>query len=516
MGPGFLVAKEEFSNPEGRGPGWQGATVGVSSSVHHTLSRTRGLQTALALGLLAWGLATLPLAPAWALVGGLGGAVLLVRWPWLAWSALGLALSFAASYAVGPVRGSDLLLAGTLALWFVEGVRQDRLILRPHSVAGWVALYAGVLLLLVPRAVDLREAAAEVVKWTEVLAVVLVLPQALRPRHRPWVMAGLLAGATLQAALGIYQFIGGIGPPHFQVLGRFMRAAGTFRQPNPFAGYLGLTLPVAVSLALDAWSRLPRTARRWRALGLAGALTGVSGVLALGLLASWSRGGWLAGAAGVATVLAFRSRRTLRWGAMGLGLALTAGVLLGLDLAWVPAPVRERLADLPAYLGVGMEEVLRQPLTDANFAIQERLAHWVAALRMWEQAPWLGVGPGNYATVYPSVRLLAWEDPLGHAHNIYLNVLAETGLVGFLAYSAMILGLGGWLARRALQTRGSERALALGVLGVWVHLNLHNLVDNLFVQGIYLHLALWLALVVAPESPSSPPRASLPDGTDMP
>ncbi len=491
----------------------------VSGSTHDILSRTRWLQAALGLGILAWWLATLPLVPAWALAGGLVGAMLLVRWPWLAWSALGLALPFAASYAVGPVRGSDLLLAGTLVLWFADGVRQDRVFLRPHSVAGWVAIYAGVLLLLVPRAVDLREAAAEVVKWTEVLAVVLVLPQALRPRHRPWVVAGLLAGATLQAALGIYQFVGGIGPPHFQVLGRFMRAAGTFRQPNPFAGYLGLTLPVAVSLALDAWSRLPkggRASRRWVALGQAWVLTGVSGVLALGLLASWSRGGWLAGAAGVATVLVLRSRRTLGWGAVGMGAVLAAGILLGLDLSWVPAPVRARLADLPAYLGVGMEEVLRQPLTDANFAVQERLAHWVAALRMWEQAPWLGVGPGNYAAVYPSVRLPAWEDPLGHAHNIYLNVLAETGLVGFLAYSAMILGLGGWLARRVLQTQGRERALVLGVLGVWVHLNLHNLVDNLFVQGIYLHLALWLALAVAPELQSPPSRPSYPEGTDIP
>jgi len=476
--------------------------VGNFGAVRDILPRRRWLQAALGLGILAWWVATLPLAPAWALAGGLGGIVLLVRWPWLAWLALGISLPFAASYTVGPVRGSDLLLAGTLALWFADGARRRSLALEPHSVAGWVALYAGVLLLLVPRAVDLREAAAEVVKWTEVLVVVLVLPQALRPSHRPWMVAGLLAGATLQAALGIYQFIGGIGPPHFQVLGRFMRAAGTFRQPNPFAGYLGLTLPVAVSLALDAWSRLPRaTSGRGRALGLAGALTGVSGVLALGLLASWSRGGWLAGAAGVATVLALRSRRTLVGGGVGLGVVLAGGLLLGLDPAWVPAPVRARLADLPAYLGVGMEEVLRQPLTDANFAIQERLAHWVAALRMWEQAPWLGVGPGNYAAVYPSVRLLAWEDPLGHAHNIYLNVLAETGLVGFLAYSAMILGLGTWLVRRIVQTRGPERALALGVLGVWVHLNLHNLVDNLFVQGIYLHLALWLGVVAASENP---------------
>ncbi|MCB0160053.1 MAG: hypothetical protein KDD83_18100, partial [Caldilineaceae bacterium] len=38
-------------------------------------------------------------------------------------------------------------------------------------------------------------------------------------------------------------------------------------------------------------------------------------------------------------------------------------------------------------------------------------------------------------------------------------------------------------------------ALALGVLGVLVHLTVHNLVDNLFVQGMVVLLGLWLALV---------------------
>ena len=103
-------------------------------------------------------------------------------------------------------------------------------------------------------------------------------------------------------------------------------------------------------------------------------------------------------------------------------LTLAGGALL----RFIPSSLTDRMADLPTYLGLGMWEVVRQPITDSNFSVIERLAHWIAALRMWELSPWLGIGPGNYAAVYPQVRLPRWEEPLGHAHNIYLNVLAET------------------------------------------------------------------------------------------
>jgi hypothetical protein len=38
-------------------------------------------------------------------------------------------------------------------------------------------------------------------------------------------------------------------------------------------------------------------------------------------------------------------------------------------------------------------------------------------------------------------------------------------------------------------------AVAIGVLGMVVHLSVHNLVDNLFVRGIVVYVGLWLALV---------------------
>lgn len=469
--------------------------------------------SSLALLLLAWLLATLPLSLAALLVGCAAGGLLLLRHPWLVWPGIALLLPFTSGLKSGPLSVTDLLLAGAVALWFVDGVRRRSLRLEFSPVAAWIAPYLAALLLSTYAAVDLTEATREVIKWVELLLVVWLVGQTLTPGQSRWLVLALLVGGALQGLLGVYQFLFRIGPEHFVLLGRFMRAAGSFHQPNPYAGYLGLTLPVAVSLALWGWQRvggLPIRPTIWALL-----YSGLAGVISAGLLASWSRGGWLGAIAGVGLVVVLRSRRMLLASLTGLLLLLLMGAMGGLNPSWMPASISERVADIPAYLGVGISEIVAQPVNDENFSVIERLAHWLAAQRMWEMAPWLGVGPGNYATVYPDVRLPLWEDALGHAHNIYLNVLAETGLIGLAAYLLMWGGIVGWLWRQSRRSPSAswERALGVGVLGVVAHLSVHHLFDNLYVQGIQLQIALWLGVAAALRSPAKGKRT---DGTVHP
>jgi len=475
-----------------------------SAQLHYSHLNAKTVQRAglpvAALLLLAWLLATLPLPLIGLLLAAVGGGLLLLRHPWLIWPAIALLLPITSGIKAGPLSVTDLLLAGAVALWFVDGVRRRSLRLDPPPLPGWIAPYVAVLLLSTYAGFDLTEAAAEVIKWVELLLVVWLVGQTLTPTQSRWLALALLAGGAVQGLLGVYQFVFRIGPDSFVLLGRFMRAAGSFHQPNPYAGYLGLTLPVAVSLALWGWGRggLGRGGLTVR-VTLALFYSGLAGVIGAGLLASWSRGGWLGAAAGVGLVFLVRSRRMLIAGLVGLLALLLWGATGGLSPAALPAPIAERLADVPAYFGVGIEQIVAQPVNDENFSVIERLAHWLAALRMWETAPWLGVGPGSYGAVYPQVRLPLWEDALGHAHNIYLNVLAETGLVGLTAYLLMWGGIVAWLWRATRRTlSGSwEQAVLIGVLGVVAHLTVHNLFDNLYVQGIQLHLALWLGAAVA-------------------
>lgn len=454
--------------------------------------------TAITLVLLAWMIAFGDMRVVGVLLALCGGAIVALRWPYLVWVAIGATLPFAAAQKSGPVSLLDLLLAGAFVLWFVDGVRRHSLRALATPPAALSGMYVVVLLVSTLGARDLGESLAEVIKWVQFTAILLIAPAVIAKGQVKWVVAAVLVGAAAQAALGLYQFVFRIGPEWFMILGRFMRASGTFAQPNPFAGYLGIVLPVGASLTIAAafavWDA-PRSARNWAWLAL---VTATTALIAAGLLASWSRGGWFAAAAAGVAVVALRSRRAALTLLVAAAAVVVAILLGNVTPGAIPEPVMARVRDVPAYFGAG--DMLNQEVNDDNFAIIERLAHWEAARRMFDSAPLLGVGPGNYAANYADFRLLLWPEALGHAHNVYWNTLAESGVLGLAAFLMLWVVTALWCWRVVRKSLSSfTAALGVGVLGVLVHLAVHNLVDNLFVQGIYVQVALWLALVAARE-----------------
>ena len=93
-----------------------------------------------------------------------------------------------------------------------------------------------------------------------------------------------------------------------------------------------------------------------------------------------------------------------------------------------------------------------------------------------------------------------WPEPLGQAHNYYINVAAETGalgLIAFLALTGLALYLGWRVAHEAVLARAPSRALALGFFAVLVALTVHNLTDDLFVHAIELQVAMCIGCLLA-------------------
>ena len=113
---------------------------------------------------------------------------------------------------------------------------------------------------------------------------------------------------------------------------------------------------------------------------------------------------------------------------------------------------------------------------------------------MWADSPLLGQGLGNYATVYGQFNIPPWEDPLGHAHNYFLNVLAETGTLGLIVYLMFWASAFQLILKAINVSTGLWRGLAIGIFATMIHLHVHNFFDNLYVHGIYLQVALLLAM----------------------
>ncbi|MDR7333349.1 O-antigen ligase family protein [Roseateles asaccharophilus] len=134
---------------------------------------------------------------------------------------------------------------------------------------------------------------------------------------------------------------------------------------------------------------------------------------------------------------AARLARTLAWAALG-GTLVYWVVLQGLP-ALLGLPWLER-ADPAASLGSG----------------QERLLLWAHALQSAWRSPWLGIGPMHYAALH--------LDPGAHPHNIYLQWLAEYGV---MAGALMVVALLRVIYVGAQRLR-AERQPTVFALGVWI------------------------------------------------
>jgi O-antigen ligase len=409
---------------------------------------------------------------------------------------------------VPPLVGQYVFLMA-VASWLARGlVRRDLYVPRPPGLLPLLG-FMGIALLSLWDPADVWVGAWEWFKWGQILVMFLIvydrLQRARGTRRAIGLVAALTFVAMFQAGVGLWQFaLRGTGPDHFAIGARFYRAYGTFEQPNPYGGFLGMMAALLVGIGLNAavylwceiadrlasWEEIDGflfSGRHWLQIGGAGIpLLGVTAAL----LASWSRGAWLGFGVACLVIVAVLPRRSL-WG----GMLVILMVVLGWGLYrtnLLPASIASRMTDFLAY--TRFEDVRGVGINDANYAVLERMAHWQAALEMWRAHFWLGVGFGCYEPAYPAYRLLNWPIALGHAHNYYLNLLAETGCLGLAAYLVFFAALFWQLWYTTRELSGWQRGLGLGLIGVWTHLCVHNLVDNLWVNNIHLHLGAMLAL----------------------
>lgn len=427
---------------------------------------------------------------------GIGFIVTLLVGPWAAWLN---------TYYPGllPIDAGQIMFALTLMAWGMGGLARREFTVPQSPLSIPLLIFTGWAAVTMLWAPDLKLGLTEVVKWIEIVLAMWFAIDLARRRGIKWIIVAVVLTMTLQAVIGIYEARWrGSGPLGFRMSEGMYRAYGTFEQPNPFAGFIGLGLPIVLALTAYYGVRLLRkrpAAMRPRHFARVIVCSVIMLLLAAALYLSFSRGAWLGAVAALGVTIAFAPRRL--WIGIGL-MAIALALLLGLSSAGLlPSAINERLADAGELFQ--FRDVRGVAINDANYALIERLARWQAALNMLTDQPWTGVGFGNYQAVYERYRLINWPTPLGHAHNIYLNVAAETGLPGLAAYVFLWVVIFGLTIQTIRRTNGLHRALAVGLLGTWAYLSVHNLVDNLYVNNTHLLIGVLLGLLVALRHPTN-------------
>lgn len=253
--------------------------------------------------------------------------------------------------------------------------------------------------------------------------------------ERRLVLMGLLFGAACTAAYGLYQYA------HMLTLGEAewvdnsafpmlrRRMYSTLYNPNLLSAFLLMVMGAAASLTICRPGR--RSKALWASLFC---------VLSLCLILTYSRGAWLSAAALVLYFGAVWDKRLWL-----LFLAVPA------VLFFYHGGVADRLMSIFTY-------------SEADTSVSMRMAMWTAAWDMAADHPVLGVGWGAFKYIYPVYNEFIQEAGITiyHAHNMFFNILAETGWIGLMFYLWFFFGTG----LRALQhlrrgAAGSDRAVAM-------------------------------------------------------
>ncbi len=407
---------------------------------------------------------------------------------------------------------SDVFLALLLALWGWQTVVEKRP-LRPFGARlwPWLVPFLAACVVSVFAAEQPVWSLFELGRLAKVAVVLIYLRYNLGREEWLVCAVGLGLAVMAQSAMGtmevIFQrtgFMWLLGGPGAQITHEGFRpekfygsyrAIGTMGHPPNLACYLVMVIPMFAATALVA--RRPLV--RWFSVCVTGAgLIGVAMTL--------SRWPWLLMALSLPTILLTLCGMSLVSVKRAIAVTALAGLALGLTLMPFTARISERMT------------------RDLTQSVDFRKKDMTIALQQFSESPLLGVGLSNYRLRLPRLdpQMMAWaarsEDVLPrqlHLRmiygplNIYLFVLAETGLLGALALAIAIAGFVGVALKAIRASDGAWRAAHLGIfVGLLAMLAQQLVDDSLWVDPVLFTTALLISMLNMASAAAGEPNTS--------
>lgn len=399
-----------------------------------------------------------------------------------------LARVFPATLLPG-INGTNLLLLALLFFWWYHAGRRKQPLWRrvPGSrpVLAWALLsaFSGLTVVFtINLSYLISEVPLEYKAWLDQFLVYFaVLNLVADGRMARRVVIYLLAGSLVVLLLGVVEMLDKQGLDSMDK----SRVLGPQQQPNDFGAFI-----VYVSCILMALVAVhPFQWRRWVLLPWLLVLLKV-------LLATFSRGAYLALGGAAAAITWFRGLRYVGLGVLAMAVLVTQFPEL------VPSALRDRMAHTT---------VASTHDTQVDASSQTRLILWDAALEITAESPLLGKGFKSFQHLkgrYTSVDVHE-SDP----HNMFLYISAQMGIPALIAFLACLASLAGF--GYALWRKGRDsfaRAMGLAAIGMAMAVVAINLFGSRMVN-IETCAYVWIFLAVVghmygelqtPRQPSAP------------
>jgi O-antigen ligase len=263
------------------------------------------------------------------------------------------------------------------------------------------------------------------------------------------------------------QYLKAHGPNAFaeEFLGR-KRVYATFITPNIFASYIIIMSFVGIGQAVSG--DLKKRIIHWLVISL----------MLIALMLTKSLGGILTFVTTAIVLILFLWFSSGIKGLISKRISFVVVFALSIFLLICGLFIKDRLAQFFS-------------VNNPNNSFSQRFYYWKASLSMFKHFPITGIGWRKFGALYIFYKPFP-ANISNYSHNVFLQIMTETGLVGFLVFLGIIVGF----FRRGiniLKSDNQDRLFKIGLFCAGISFLIHNLVDLSFYFG-QVALFWWIIL----------------------
>jgi O-antigen ligase len=210
----------------------------------------------------------------------------------------------------------------------------------------------------------------------------------------------------------------------------------------------------------------------------------VLAILIIGIIFSYSRAAWISVAASLGIFLLIRFRVRFYW--LILALLIGVGFFYMFRYQFIDKLEKNKQDSSTDFV----EHVQSISNISSDASNLERINRWASALRLFEERPIFGWGPGTYQFVYAPYQRAKEKTiistnygDMGNAHSEYIGPLSESGVLGMLTFlgivvTTVITGIRVFRRSASREVRTLALVVTLGLISYYVHGIMNNFLDT--------------------------------------